>query len=164
MRDETAEEVFILHNSLEEKAATILGRILFEFSRLEMELGLCAVWVESGVHLEQLTNKHEDSNFNKRLEFMRESIDRLLSKGSESHAAYTAWCEQADEARKLRNDLIHGRWGVEAVRDRVVNVIGLPTSPNQRSVSYSLEQLQQVVESLRALRKSLSEIRQRWPL
>src|SRR5262249_23162404 len=123
MRDSTAEDVSVLHDLLEEKAATILGRILFEFSRLEMELGLCAVWVESGVRLEQLTSMHEDSNFNDRLEFIRESIDRLLPEDAESHAAYTAWCDRADEARKVRNELIHGRWGVEALHDRVVNVI-----------------------------------------
>ncbi|MBK4737865.1 hypothetical protein [Noviherbaspirillum pedocola] len=152
------------NSDTEEKAATILGRILFEFSRLEMELGLCIVWIEGGALLEQLTRKHEYSTFNERLGFLRESVDQLLPAGSKGHTAYTGWLDQADTLRKLRNELIHGRWGVDTTVERVVNVIGMPTSPNQRSVGYSLEQLKQVLDSVNVLRNDLSTLRDRWPL
>ena len=164
MRNLTAGETFELHDLLEEKAATTLGRILFEFSRLEMELGLCIVWVENGARLEQLTRKYEDKNFNERLEFLRESVDRTLPKGSKRHSAYAAWLDRADSARKVRNELIHGRWGVEAANERIVNVIGLPTSPNQRSVYYSIEQLEGVLDNLRELLTGLRTLRHQWRL
>ena len=133
MRDRTLGDLLALRDSLEERASTLLGRILFDFSRLEMELGLCVVWVEHGAQLEQLTHNHEESSFSVRLSALRGSVDQQLPKGSKRHTAYSAWLDQANAARIVRNELIHGRWGVEAANEQIVNVIGLPTSPSQRS-------------------------------
>ena len=164
MRELTSADIFALHDQLEEKAATLLGRILFAFSRLEMELGLCVVWVDRGTRLEQLTDEHEEAGFNARLSSLRKSVDERLSKGSERHSAYSDWIDNADDVRQVRNELVHGRWGVEATEERIVNVLGLPTSQKQRSVSYSLEQLQQVYEKLGLLLTGLGTLRQKWPL
>lgn len=129
-----------------------------------MELGLCIVWTEGGLHLEELTRKYDNSNFNDRLKCLTESVTRLLPIDSEPYDAYMAWAEQANATRKLRNDLVHGRWGIDIQNQRVVNVTGLPTSQDQRSESYSLKQLRTVNESLISLRTGLITLRKKWPL
>ncbi len=164
MRELTGTENSALHHELETKAATLLGRILFGFSRLEMELGLCVAWVGRGARLEQLTREHEESGFSVRLNFLLKSVGDLLPEGSEAHLAYLSWIDQADTVRQVRNELIHGRWGVEPIEERVVNVIGLPTSQKQRSVSYSMDQLQEVLEELDSLLAGLRILRKKWPL
>lgn len=64
----------------------------------------------------------------------------------------------------MRNELFHGRWGVSAMNRQVVNVIGLPTSPDQKAVSYSIEDLQKVLDDMRNLRTKLCSLRKECPL
>jgi len=66
--------------------------------------------------------------------------------------------------RQQRNNLVHGRWGVEAHKNKVVNVIGLPTSSAQQSIEYTLEELAEVNEELRKLQSELARLREHWPL
>jgi hypothetical protein len=56
-RDLTAGEVWKATEDLEDAAATLLGRLLFAFSRLDVALGLCLVWVDSGRRIDALTPK-----------------------------------------------------------------------------------------------------------
>lgn len=151
------------HAGLEEGAATVLGRILFEFSRLEMQLGLCLVWVDGGTRVEQLTRRYENANFMDRLNGLREWVETLPSE-SAPRISYESWLLRTDRARKLRNELVHGRWGIDLSRERVVNVVGLPTSDNRRTVNYSLEDLWGVLVNLQSLRSDLQRLRHESPL
>jgi hypothetical protein len=74
------------------------------------------------------------------------------------------WIEQAHAARTLRNELIHGRWGVDPYTSEAINVIGLPTSPDQREVRYSLQALTDAIAELGRLRGRLFELRQQRPV
>jgi hypothetical protein len=60
--------------------------------------------------------------------------------------------------------LVHGRWGVEPIKNRVVNVIGLPTSPEQRTVEYAIVDLKRVLEKIVELQQRLSVLRAESPL
>jgi hypothetical protein len=51
--------------ALETAAATLLGKILFEFGHLEVALGLCIVWMDQGRQLDEMTSRIEDFNFQK---------------------------------------------------------------------------------------------------
>ncbi|WP_232081251.1 hypothetical protein [Variovorax sp. WDL1] len=66
-------------------------------------------------------------------------------------------------ARVQRNQMVHGRWGIEAHRHKVVNVIGLP-SGTQQSIDYTLAELTAFNEELRALERELARLRENWPL
>lgn len=160
----TGTEIRATSQDLEEKAAALLGQLLFEFSYLERDLGLCVVWVDGGRDLDRLTVQLEQTNLHGRLLFLEQAVDRLLPLGSEQHGGYMDWIEQAHALRKTRNEMVHGRWGTDASRLRVVNVVGLPTSAEQRSVDYGLEDLRQILDQMRSLRERLGEMRSTWPL
>jgi len=57
MRSWTGIEIEAERERLEREAASILGYMLFEYSRLDMELGMMMVWTGEGQRLEKLTTK-----------------------------------------------------------------------------------------------------------
>ena len=164
MSELTAGQVWDAREQLEQSAAMLLGEMLFEFSRLDVNLGLCVVWTDSGRRLEELTKQVTDFSFHKKLDFLSQYVEGNLPKGSNRHTAYTEWIARAHASRVKRNQLVHGRWGVDSTQGHVINVIGLPTSPEQSEIRYSLADLESVLMELVQLQARLHEVRERWPL
>lgn len=164
MTEITAREIHERRNALESAGATLLGRLLFEFARLDMNLGLCLVWLEGGTRLETLSEQVPGWGFSKRLDYLEGAAARTKSVQDEGRIEYSNWIARSRLIRKTRNELVHGRWGVSANAETLINVLGLPTSPDQRSVAYTLGELNECIEEMKALQRVLSELRTRWPL
>jgi hypothetical protein len=144
---------------LELAAATRLGQMLFEFARLDTSLGLCLVWSGEGRQVGVLTKQVADYSFHKKLVLLKDLVDEAFEHGSREHSAYIEWLDDAHAMRTKRNQLVHGRWGTDPRRNQVFNVIGLPTSLDQREVYYSIEDLQEQLEQLTRLLTRLNELR-----
>jgi hypothetical protein len=114
--------------------------------------------------LEELTKQVAEFSFHKKLDFLSHHVERCLPKGSKRHRAYIEWIDRAHTSRLKRNQLVHGRWGVDPLQGQVINVIGLPTSPEQSELRYSLTDLESVLKELMQLRAKLHELREQWPL
>ena len=164
MDDLTAGDIWKKQEEIERNAATLLGQMLFEFARLETGLSLCVVWLDEGKRLEALTKQIAGVSFHKKIEVLENFISTALPTGSKRHQAYATWIEQVNAARQQRNELVHGRWGVDGTRECVVNVIGIPTSTEQREVHYTLDELKSILTELQRLQKRLSQLRSNWPL
>jgi hypothetical protein len=164
MSEITAGELWARRDSLESEAASILGHMLFEFSRLDVNLGLCLVWVDGGARIESQTKAVEALNLKAKLDELAKHVSEKLPSGSKRRRAYETWIARTNSLRQQRNNLVHGRWGVEAHKNKVVNVIGLPTSDTQEAIEYTLEELAEVNKELRALLLELSRLRDHWPL
>jgi hypothetical protein len=67
----TGRQICEARETLEQAAATLLGKMLFEFSRLDVNLALCVAWADSGQRLEELTKQVVEASFHKKLEFLR---------------------------------------------------------------------------------------------
>lgn len=153
----------VLNDEIEKEAATTLGYMLFEYSRLDMELGLFLVWSNDGQNLDRLTKKLNDSNFNKRLHLLEKLVNEKYM-NTPAADIYQAWLSDAHAVRSLRNELFHGRWGFIPQQQQVANVVGLPTSPEQAETRYSIPQLQDLLFTMRDLRSRLSDLRQSCPV
>lgn len=164
MADLTVGEVWKRREVLERKGATLLGKLVFEFSRLDMNLGLCVVWVDGGSRIESLTKQVSDWAFSRRLDYLEAAVSRILPIDSPGRGAYLEWIGRARVVRTTRNELVHGRWGIDGAGNRLVNVVGLPTSPDQREVGYTLGELAALVEEMKKLQHGLSKLVRRWPL
>lgn len=151
-------------DTLEAAAASVLGYMLLEFSRLETDLGLLLAWAGNGANLESLSNTVEKLSFRDKLLRLKGLVQSVLPLGSEARASYERWIDSANTFREHRNCLVHGRWGVDTHRNCVTNVMGLPTSPTQVATQYSIEQLMEAKDGLKDLRRELSDVRTRWPL
>lgn len=164
MEDLTAGELWARRDQLENDAALQLGYMIFEFSRLDVNLGLCLVWVDGGAKLESLTKSVAGLNLKSKLDELASHVKAKLPAGSKRRKAYDAWLERTHAIRQQRNSLVHGRWGVEAHINKVVNVIGLPTSDTQRVFHYGIDELVVINDELRSLQTELSRLREHWPL
>jgi hypothetical protein len=164
MRASTWGEIKAESDQLERDAATVLGYMLFEYSRLDMELGLDLVWSDDGQKIEELTKKHSEHNFHKRLESLEKLVQLKYPDTPAALDLYTNWLSDAHAIRSNRNQLFHGRWGVSPQQQLVVNVMGLPTSPEQSETYYSIARLGEILQTMRTLRSRLSELRKTWPV
>lgn len=160
----TGIEIAAERNRLEQEAAMLLGLIVFEYSRLDMELGLMLVNSDDGHSVECLTRKLTDDGFHKRLTLLAKLANAKYGHTAKRANPYKEWLAEANRIRNIRNELFHGRWGIEPTRGKVTNVIGLPTSSEQRSVEYSIAGLQSVLETMRRLRTELDGLHDKWPI
>ena len=164
MSEITAGELLEQRDTLEYEAASLLGHMLFEFSRLDVNLGLCLVWVDGGVRIESLTKAVEKLSLKAKLDELVKHVVAKSPTGSECRRAYEIWIERANLVREQRNNLVHSRWGVEAHKNKIVNLIDLPTSNTQQAIEYTLEELAEVSNELRELLRELTRLREHWPL
>jgi hypothetical protein len=55
-------------------------------------------------------------------------------------------------------------WGFLPHDKMVANVVGLPTSQEQTESPYSVGQLREALQMIRAIRNRLYDLRQKWPV
>jgi hypothetical protein len=132
--------------------------MLFELSRLDLNLGLCLAWMDGGANLTSRSKMIEGMNLKSRLDDLRKHVDAKLPLESEPHRAYVQWIERVDSIRQVRNNFVHGRWGVEPHKNKVVNITGLPTG-EQKSVEYAIDELAAINDDLCDLQRELSRLR-----
>lgn len=154
----------MITEAIEEDAAKALGMILFEFTRLDMELGLYVVWTNEGQDLKQLTSKYNGKSFSCRLNFIEKSVHTKYISGSVELNKHVNWIKNANEVRELRNQLVHGRYGFIPHQGCISNVVGLPTSPEQSETRYTIKQLNSIVKRIKKLRVQLNELRDECPV
>jgi hypothetical protein len=166
MKAWTGIEIEEIRYRLEHDSALNLGRILFEFARLDMDLGLCLVWVNQGRQIDELTEKvgRPDFSFHRKLDLLKRFAKEKYSNNREAFSKYRQWIVDADVIRLVRNDLVHGRWGIDHMNDRMINVIGVPTSPKQSSKEFTVNGLENQIAEMQRLRGVLSDLRTSHPL
>ncbi|MBU4632099.1 hypothetical protein [Pseudomonas chlororaphis] len=160
---ETAGQLSARREAMQAEAALLLGQMLFAFSSIDVNLGLCLAWLDNGTKLETLSKSIEGQSIHAKLEMLSTRVAERLPAGSKCRAAYERWIERVHAARAQRNQMVHGRWGVEAHRHKVVNVIRLP-SGTQQCFEYSLAELAAFNKELCALERELARLRTRRPL
>jgi hypothetical protein len=151
-------------NLAQKTSQAILGRMLFEFSRLDVALGLFLVWTNEGRQLESLTTIVNDYAINKKLELLRGLVDVKYATNPEAQELYNKWLRDAHATRIKRNGLVHGLWGLKPLDAQVVNIVGLPTSPDQREIRYTIPELKRTLAEMKDLQTRLQVLRKEWPV
>jgi len=164
MGELTAGKQMKIKAALEETAATLLGKMMFEFSRLDSELGLCVVWTNQGREIEALTKQITDYAFHRKLEVLANFLCHNYAESAAPRVEYTAWLDRAHIAREKRNEMVHSRWYIDPIQRHVVSIIGLPTAHDQREVRYTVHDLKKILNELLQLQIGLSRLRTEYPL
>ncbi|MBO1924963.1 hypothetical protein [Thiomicrorhabdus sp. 6S3-12] len=149
---------------IEEQAAKAVGLILFEFTRLDSNLGLFVVWTNEGQNLKHLTSKFEGKGFSDRLKFIENLAQKKFDIGSVELNKYNNWLKSAHEIRDIRNNLVHGRYGFIPQTGHVANVVGLPTSSEQSETRYTIKELNNIIKRIKELSKRMHELRFEHPI
>jgi hypothetical protein len=167
MNGRTLAEHMQIARDLEDAAASNLGHILFELSRLELNLGLCIAWFDDGVDVEGQSKKYNSKGLGDKFEAVRKQVEIKRSNESLEANAITAWqrwLDRANQIRDTRNNFVHGRWGTNPVTITVTNVVGLPSSGLQQERQYTLDQLGQIRGEIRDVAAELHMLREKFPL
>ncbi|SFQ01769.1 hypothetical protein SAMN03159489_02282 [Pseudomonas sp. NFPP07] len=160
---ETAGQLMARQEAMQAEAASLLGQMLFAFSNIDLNLGLCLASLDNGTKLKTLSNLIKGQSIYTKLKTLSTRVAEKLPAGSKHRADYEHWIKHVHAARERRNNMVHGRWGVEAHRHKIVNVIGLPSGA-QQCFEYSLTELAAFNKELCALAQELARLRTHWPL
>lgn len=164
MREWTGIEIAKRTIVLENATALAIGRFIIQFSRLEMTLGLAIVWEGGGKDLERLSSDVVGESFGIRLERFRNQIKKIPVEKRDAINAYEKWLASAAAVRDVRNRFIHGRWGICTTIEKVSNVVGMPTSPEQKEYLYDVSELESEAANVAEVTKGLLIVLEKWPL
>jgi hypothetical protein len=123
---------------VEATAALHLGRLLFVFGRLELNLGQAMLKAcpadEAGREIVRI----ERLSFDDKLREFEASILARHAEDTQLLARWQRWFAAAHALRRLKNAFAHGRWGFQNMQQQIIHVTNLPGSPNQDEVRYTL--------------------------
>ncbi len=160
----TAGEVRKLSEKIEREAASLLGQSLFSFSRLDVNLGLMVASIMRNTGREEQVPGVDAMNFHKRLHFVEKYMGAAEGLAAGARQAMTSWLQEANDIRAQRNQLVHGRWDVDPYKLKVLNIVGLPSSDSQRTIEYTLDELESFVQRTQTLHSRLWKLRKQWQL
>lgn len=100
--------------AFEDEFHRLLGLLVRHSARLDFSVGLQLNWMSGyyGFEIGELLNP-KASNLQKRIAKLRSVCKQAFQPaGPTAIAEFSKWFAKADKARALRNDYVHGRWGV----------------------------------------------------
>lgn len=131
---------------------------MFTLSRLDTNLSLYLV-ADHNNTLPQL----EERSFKEKLDLLLPTVERVYGADQRCMESWTSWLQAAQEFRVQRNALVHGRWGIDVRRQKVINVVGMPGS-RQSETKYSLKQLEDAIENAERIAVEFNRLRTKWPM
>lgn len=123
---------------VEATAALHLGRLLFVFGRMELNLGLALVHARPADGSGREIARVEKLGFNEKLGEFEALALACHADDAPALARWQRWFAAVHGLRKLRNDFAHGRWGFQNLQQQIVHVTTLPGSPQQDEIRYTL--------------------------
>jgi hypothetical protein len=123
---------------VEATAALHLGRLLFVFGRMELDVALALLKAQAAEDAEGAILRVEQLSFGEKLREFEALVLQRHADDTPVLARWQRWFAAAHGLCKLRNDFAHGRWGFQNMQQQIVHVSHLPGSPNQTEVRYTL--------------------------
>jgi hypothetical protein len=123
---------------VEATAALHLGRLLFVFGRLELDLGLALANTRPADAFEQAVVGIGRLSFDEKLRAFEAEVARRHADDAALLARWQRWFAAANGLRKLRKAFADGRWGFQNMQQQIVHVSTLPGNPEQDEVRYTL--------------------------
>lgn len=123
---------------VEATAALHLGRLLFVFGRMELDLALALLKALAAADAEREIVRVEQLSFGDKLREFETLVLQRHADDASLLARWQRWFAAANSLRKLKNDFAHGCWGFQNMQQQIVHVSHLPGSPNQAEVRYTL--------------------------
>lgn len=134
-------------SDFERKAHELVGRLIFTYSRLEVNLALFVASHDGYEARDKvLAQLEKGGSFYDKLALVLPTVRREFPEDADCIEIWGDWLKEADALRVKRNDMIHGRWGVHEHLNEVINVTGLPSNVQQPETKYSLGQLEAEVQ------------------
>jgi hypothetical protein len=154
-----------LLGDLEESAAAVVGKIVFAFSRFELNLGLCLRCAVEGSNLDLLNPLVDRLSFKSKLDALLEIIELSHGDNPECVSDFRQWHRSIDAIRVKRNSFVHGRWGFNQQTSEVINVApGMPGPELNREMRFSLDDLNTELKEIERVVRTFDLLRSRWSI
>lgn len=149
----------------------LLGRLAHAHASLDFNVGLQLNWLGPylAVKVQHLLDARKVA-FAKRLSALRELVLELFEKAPEpALAEFERWFERANEMKALRNDYVHGRWGVPGKRLDEQLLLGFvplhwdmtPDQPD-RATYMTIDDLRRQVEQMEVLARDYFRLEKKY--
>lgn len=134
IRTMTGTEMFARRGATETEVATLIGQLVFSYSRFVGALHYCLAWHNDGANLDSYGESAEGPSSADLINKIASQAQARFGNGSPVFKKYTAWAERAHTVRELRNVIMHSRWGIEpyAPRHRYFNTTICKTTARAR--------------------------------
>ncbi len=149
---------------LEAMAAQHLGRLLFVFGRLELNLGLALVGIRPAGEFAREIARVEKLPFEAKLCEFEALALRCHADDAVALARWRKWFAAAHDLRELKSDFAHGRWGFQNMQQQIVHASNLPGSPNLDEVRYTLDEFAAHVAGAEEVAEEFSTLRDMHPV
>jgi hypothetical protein len=151
---------------LEDAACLRLGRFLFAFAYLEVNLALCL-----NAAIRHLPADHDVAQtpvqrpFASSLDLLLQVISSTLDPSTPGYAAWVAWYMRADAIRETRNSFAHSRWITLWHQQVMVTVTGVPgQTPQQVEQRLTLDEMDSLIREAKVLLLNLSNLGRKHPI
>lgn len=158
------DEVFARREITEKEVASLLGQTIFAYSRFATELHLCVAWLNEGKNRADYISKAEDLAVAELLKILEKQATVTLEQESLGFKRYTAWLYRAHQLRKIRNTIMHSRWGIDHYGRHAIAVsTPVLVTPTKEHI-FTLEKLNNVCHTADELINELNLLRKEHPL
>jgi hypothetical protein len=149
---------------LEAMAAQHLGRLLFVFGRLELNLGLALVRTRPPGQFGREIVRVEKLPFEAKLCEFEALVLQCRADDAPALARWKKWFAAAHALRELKSDFAHGRWGFQNMHQQIVHVSHLPGSGNLDEARYTLDEFAAHVAGAEEVAEEFSTLRDMYPV
>jgi hypothetical protein len=148
---------------LQSAVCSLIGRLVIELSRFELNLDLCLRHLAGGSEPQLLNPLIERLPLKAKMDALREVIARRHAGQADCLREFNAWYAAMDRIRAKRNTFIHGAWVFSYHEQEVANLeIGLPGSKCRKETRYSVQALEEELLAAEAAAKDFTALRRRW--
>lgn len=157
-------EALARREAMLEQSASLIGKLIFGYSRFVTNLHLCVAWFEFGQHLEHHAEIAEDLGVAKLLKMIEEQARHTLGKSSAGYSEYAKWLRAAHRLRENRNLIVHSRWGVDSFGRHMIAVSTPVFVEPAKEHVYTAEMLSELFNMVDNLIARLNQLRKKYPL
>lgn len=158
------DDVSVNEKTFEDSAALIIGRVVLEFSRFELNLALLLemlVTTENAAQIERLFKQ----GLGARIEGVQSLISVRVGLDPLCLSEFADWKRRMDSVRLLRNRFIHGRWGVLKHTKQIASVASYRANARaDGEIRYSLPELEAELGKIEEVCAGFIAWRGRWPI
>jgi len=148
---------------LESIASENIGKIIFAFSRLELNINLCLQWAVSASDFHTVNPLVERLSFKNKIDALIEIIEIKFSTSPECISDFKSWHHELDKFRAKRNSFIHGRWGFIHAKQEIVNIAPGMIGPDRlKENRYGVDDLRKELLAIESISNEFHRIRQKW--
>jgi hypothetical protein len=160
----SATEMLARRDAAENEVASLIGNLVFSYSRLVTSLHLCVAWHNDGKELDRYKTKAEDlaaADLIKKIEAQSKSKH---GDKSDCFKSYESWAIRANAIRELRNIIMHSRWSIEPYGRHAIAISTPILVEPIKELTFTANQLRLACSECDSLNRELNKLRKDCPL